>query len=345
VRRGALLAAVLLLPSCAEGRVPLAYELQTGRRLEHRLVLTAHITRTLAGRIQQQRVVAAFRIGQEIVGPATAQPTPSPAPTVPASPQPAAALSPSPIAPPLPGQSPTPQAPALGSPSPASPGSPPIGLPGLPGAGAASTPPAPPAAAVDARITLVPESLEVDGRPVDVGAVQEFTVQLADDGRVVGLGAAAPAEPEAALEPVGLERLLPRLRPVLPGRAVEPGDGWRSETRFQDDRGRFSVTATSRLAQLGVMDGYEAALVRTTYRSPVHRREPFANAVADVDGEDVGAQEAWFALDGFLVRSSTDSVGTYDVTFHPAAGEPGVAPVRASLVVRLHTDMQLLSAG
>jgi hypothetical protein len=323
VRSGALLATVLLLPSCAEGRVPLAYELQTGRRLEHRLVLTADITRTLAGRTLRQQVVAAFRISQEIVGPATAEPTPSPTPTMPASPQPTAALSP----------------------TPASPGSPPIGLPGLPGGGAAPTPSAPPVAAVDARITLVPESLEVDGRPVDVGAVQEFTVQLADDGRVVGVGAAAPPEPEAALEPVGLERLLPRLRPVLPGRAVEPGDGWRSKTRFQDDRGRFSVTASSRLAQLGVTDGYEAALVRTTYRSPVHRREPFANAVADVDGEDVGAQEAWFALDGFLVRSSTDSVGSYDLTFHPAAGEPGVAPVHGSLVVRLHTEMQLLSAG
>jgi hypothetical protein len=368
---------LLLLASCAEGRVPLSYELQTGRRLEHRLVLTADITRTLAGRTERQRVVAAFRISQEIVGPATVTPSPIPettaapptptapatSPTLPASPSPGG--SPAIGVPGLPGlggggaegetpsSTPTPDtadSPSPGSPlppAPASPG-PGIGLPGLPFGGgttpgAPTTPPAP-APAVDARIVLVPESLEVDGRPVDTGAVQDFTVQLAADGRVVGIGA-TPSESEAALEPVGLERLLPRLRPVLPGRAVAPGDGWRSETRFEDDRGRFSVTAASRLAQLGETDGYESALVRTMYRSPVHRRETFTNAVADVEGEDVGAQEAWFALDGFLVRSSTDSVGTYDVTFRPAGGEPGLAPVRGSLIVRLHTEMQLVSAG
>jgi hypothetical protein len=196
----------------------------------------------------------------------------------------------------------------------------------------------------EARVTLVPESLEVDGRPVEVGPAQEFTVQLGADGRVVAVEEPA-ADPGEPLQPVGLERLLPRLRPVLPGRPVAPGETWRSETRFQDDRGRFSVDASSRLAQLGVTDGYRAALVRTTYRSPVDRQETYANAMADIVGEDVGAQEAWFALEGFLVRSSSDSVGTYDVTFRPPGGEPGVAPVAGSLVVRLHTEMQLLSAG
>ncbi|HEX2025796.1 MAG TPA: hypothetical protein VHH92_05335 [Actinomycetota bacterium] len=376
MRRAPLLVVVpLLLASCAEGRVPLSYELQMGQRLEHRLVLTADITRTLAGRTERQRVEAAFRISQEIVGPATATPTPAPepaptptavppAPTLPASPSPTGE-PPAIGIPGLPGLggggaqggSPTPvpttdaaQTPPPTSPSPAAPSSPGpgIGLPGLPFGGGATpgapVTPAAPVPAVDARIILVPESLEVDGRPVDAGAVQDFTVQLAADGRVVAVGA-SPSQAEAALEPVGLERLLPRLRPVLPGRAVEPGDGWKSETRFQDDRGRFSVTARSRLAQLGETGGYESALVRTTYRSPVHRRETFANAVADVEGEDIGAQEAWFALDGFLVRSSTDSVGTYDVTFYPAGGEPGLAPVRGSLIVRLHTEMQLVSAG
>jgi hypothetical protein len=179
---------------------------------------------------------------------------------------------------------------------------------------------------------------------VEAGAVQDFTVQLGDDGRVVTI-AETVAAPQEALEPVGLERLLPRLRPVLPGRPVALGDSWRSETRYRDERGRFSISASSRLTQLGVTDGYEAALVRTFYRSPVQREETFANAVADVTGEDVGAQEAWFALNGFLVRSSTDSVGTYDVTFRPPAGDPGVAPVQGSLVVRLHTEMQLISSA
>jgi hypothetical protein len=142
----------------------------------------------------------------------------------------------------------------------------------------------------------------------------------------------------------GLELLWPRMGPDLPGTPVAPGATWRSQTEFTDENGRFSLSTTSRLTQLGITDGREAALVRTTYESPVDRQETFANAVAEVTGTDVGAQEAWFSLDGFLVRASGDSVGSYQVTFRPPGGEVG-APVEGSLVVRMHTEMQLLSAA
>jgi hypothetical protein len=197
--------------------------------------------------------------------------------------------------------------------------------------------------AVEAAIALVPEGLEVDGRPVAIGPAQEYAVRLAPDGRVVAVQVAAGEESEV-LEPVGIERLLPRLRPVLPGRPVGPGDSWRSQTNFADDQGRFALTSRSRLTQLGVAGGRESALVRTTYESPVDRQEVFANAVAEVRGSDVGAQEAWFALDGYLVRAVGDSVGTYQVTFMPPPEEEGLAPVRGALRVQLHLEMQLLSA-
>jgi hypothetical protein len=196
---------------------------------------------------------------------------------------------------------------------------------------------------VEAAISLVPEGLEVNGRPVDIGPAQEFAVRLDPDGRVVAVEAAAEEGTEA-LQPVGIERILPRLRPVLPGSPVRPGDAWRSETEFTDEQGRFALRTRSRLTQLGVAEGRDAALVRTTYESPVERQEVFANAVAEVTGSDVGAQEAWFALDGYLVRAVGDSVGTYRVTFSPPEAEQGLAPVRGALRVRLHLDMQLLSA-
>jgi hypothetical protein len=85
--------------------------------------------------------------------------------------------------------------------------------------------------------------------------------------------------------------------------------------------------------------------VRTTYESPVDRQEVFQNAVAHMEGTDVGAQEAWFALEGFLVRATGDSVGSYRVTFTAPGGVTGLSPVEAGLVVRLHTEMRLLSAG
>jgi hypothetical protein len=250
--------------------VPLEYRNETGRRLEHRLVLRANITRTLQGQTLHQQVVATFRATQEVLAP-------------------------------------------------------------LPGGGA------------EAVVSLLPESLEVDGRQVEPGPDQEFDVELAPDGRVVEISGGS--ETEEALGPVGIERLLPRLRPVLPGRPVRPGDSWSSDTEFVDESGEFSLTASSRLRQLGLVSGHRSALVRTTYESPVDRQEVFQNAVASMEGTDVGAQEAWFALDGFLLEATGDSVGSYRVTFTPPGGEVGLAPVEAGLVVRLHTEMRLLSEG
>jgi hypothetical protein len=141
---------------------------------------------------------------------------------------------------------------------------------------------------------------------------------------------------------VGIERLLPRLRPVLPADPVEPGERWSSETRIADEDGTFSIEASSRLAALDRLGGRPSALVRTTYISPVDRREIFANAVADLSGRDVGTQEAWFSLEGYLIRASGDSVGRFDVAFRPPGGEESGVEVEGRLSVRLHTEMVLV---
>jgi hypothetical protein len=200
-----------------------------------------------------------------------------------------------------------------------------------------------------ALFSLRPESLVVDGRTVDPGQPQEFEVDLGPDGRVVAI--AQPTEagepPETgedgtdAVAALGIERLLPRLRPVLPAAEVAAGDTWSASTEFADAGGAFALSTRSRLAELAVVAGHPAALVRTTYESPVDRRERFANALAELAGTDVGAQEAWFALDGFLIRSTGHSVGTYGVTFRPPEGELETVPVEGSLVVRLHSEMRL----
>lgn len=197
---------------------------------------------------------------------------------------------------------------------------------------------------VRARLSLSPTSLEVDGQDVTVGAGQEFLVTMARDGRIVEIEEST-GEPAEALAPVGLERLLPRLGPVLPNGPVGIGESWTSDTEFADETGSFSVSLRSRLSRLGIRDGESAALVRTTYVSPVRRREVFANAVAEIDGQDVGTQEAWFALDGFLIGASGDSVGSYRVTFRPPGGEDVLEPVRGSLDVRLHTELSLVSGA
>lgn len=199
-----------------------------------------------------------------------------------------------------------------------------------------------PGGGAEARMSLRPESLLVDGEPVEAGPSQEFLVTLAEDGRIVGIERAREAD-EGPLAEVGIERLLPRLRPVLPGRDVRPGDTWRSTAEFEDAAGRFALEFRSRLAALGRMDGAPSALVRTTYVSPVDREETFANAVANIRGVDTGAQEAWFSLDGFLLRATSDSIGRFEVTFRPPGGETGIAPVEGTLVVRLHTELRLVA--
>lgn len=193
----------------------------------------------------------------------------------------------------------------------------------------------------EARMTLDPVSLTVDGEPAATGASQEFLVTLGPDGEVVGVREVTEGGAEE-LAPVGIERLLPRLRPVLPETSVELGATWTGATQVQDEDGTFSLASSSRLAGLGRLSGEPAALVRTTYTSPVDRREVFANAVANLAGRDVGTQEAWFSLDGFLIRSRGDSVGRFRVRFRPPGGDVGIPPVRGNLQVRLHSVMELV---
>ena len=196
-----------------------------------------------------------------------------------------------------------------------------------------------------ARMTLRPTSLVVDGRSQQAGSPREFLVTLGPDGRILEITGGQDEEEDETLAPLGIDRLLPRLRPVLPGRPVSLGETWRNDSEFQDAGGAFTLRLRSRLASVGVVEGRSAALVRTSYASPVSRREIFSNAVTEVRGEDVGTQEAWFALDGYLVRSAGDSVGTYRLVFRPPGGETtGVTPVRGALRVRLHTEMRLLAA-
>jgi hypothetical protein len=197
-----------------------------------------------------------------------------------------------------------------------------------------------------ARMTLRPTSLVVDGRSQQAGTAREFMVTLGPDGRILEITGGGRDELEdEALAPLGIDRLLPRLRPVLPGRPVTLGEDWRNDSEFEDSGGRFTLRLRSRLASVGVVDGRTAALVRTSYASPVSRREIFSNAVTEVRGQDVGTQAAWFALDGYLVRSAGDSVGSYRLVFRPpGGGTAGVAPVQGALRVRLHTEMSLLVA-
>lgn len=191
-----------------------------------------------------------------------------------------------------------------------------------------------------ARITLEPISLTVDGRAVAPGPPQEFVVGLSSDGSVVEVESASGA-PSEVLVPVGLDRLLPRLRPVLPPGPVSPGDSWASDLDLSDSSGRLSLDLSSRLAQLGLASGHRSALIRSSYTSPVERRETFENAIADIRGRDVGAQAAWFSLQGFLVRARSDSVGDYEVTFRPPGGDAGTGTVSGTLRVVLHTEMEL----
>jgi hypothetical protein len=199
-----------------------------------------------------------------------------------------------------------------------------------------------PEGTTSARIDLRPRSLRVDGRVHDVGSAQEFLVTREADGKVVDIEV-GEADTGEALAPIGIERLLSRLQPVLAGGPVAPGASWTAESVFEDASGSFSLSLQSRLTAFDEVLGHPSALVRTTYTSPVERREIFANAVADVEGRDVGTQEAWFALDGFLVRASGDSVGRYRVVFRPPGGQVGVEPVQGRLHVRLRSEMRLLS--
>lgn len=173
-----------------------------------------------------------------------------------------------------------------------------------------------------ARIRL--ELTREGGAPRTVVAVVDRAGSLEGVELVEGLGA-------AVLGVADEDDIVPTHLPGPPDRPLAPGDRWSID---EGDR-----TGEGRLTRLGVIDGSEVAVVRTTASEELDGSLQAGASATDVRGRVAsGATTSYDLSDGAIRRSSSWSRGEVEARLQPPAGieaEPARATIGYEVSVRV----------
>lgn len=108
-------------------------------------------------------------------------------------------------------------------------------------------------------------------------------------------------------EGIDYQHLLDDVPAPLPGRPVGIGDTWDStaDIRLPDGSGTLSVTVNYRLAGLRTVRGQRAAVIRSTFTSPVRLNLTQPRFILDMESTGRGSGVDYFSLDtGHMLRST-----------------------------------------
>jgi hypothetical protein len=171
-------------------------------------------------------------------------------------------------------------------------------------------------------LTLTPRSLLRDGRSADPPPAQKILITVGGDGRVrtVTTSGDRPVD----LESADVEDLVPLIGPPLPPRRVHLADRWTAQPAASPSPspgGSASPAPTAsstvaapmqeaRLASLGIVGGYDCAIVALSTRRPVTRDRVAGGTLLRLQGTEYAAGEIAFAFrEGFpvSVRSSSEA--------------------------------------
>lgn len=178
-------------------------------------------------------------------------------------------------------------------------------------------------------MTITPQRLTRDGEPTDVPAEQRVRIQVATDGRIVGV---TPAEGTAPLDAAEIEDLVPLIGPPLPSGRVHLADRW--SRPLAAPSGSPAGVQDARLAAVRVIDGYDCGIVSLSTRRPVARVREIAGATLRLEGVEYAAGEIAFAFrEGFPVSIRSNSEARLAVSEGPAAG--GGVVIRSTSVLTL----------
>lgn len=129
----------------------------------------------------------------------------------------------------------------------------------------------------------------------------------------------------------GSDSLLPTHLGGPPDRPLAPGDTWHAG----DDRRESS----GRLERLGVVDGVDVAVVRTTAREALDRTGRAGESATRVSGTlRSGARTTYDLADGAIRRSRSWSQGTFEAEVAPPLGvaaDPVHATIEYDVTVRV----------
>lgn len=152
---------------------------------------------------------------------------------------------------------------------------------------------------------------------------------LAEVQRVEGL-------PASALGPLGLSEIFPAAAGVPPDRLLGPGSRWRlDEPVALPGESRSRLQGTGRLVELGVVDGYKVARVRSEFRLPVRRTSDEAQGRILIDGDQVVESKTVSRVDDGSVQSvETTTTGQFRLTLTPNGSPGATVPGQVQVVVR-----------
>jgi hypothetical protein len=169
------------------------------------------------------------------------------------------------------------------------------------------------------------------------GSVRTFTVRFDRAAQLEAVEADdALVDPGEGSDAFGISEIFPAASGAPPDRRLAPGDTWEADESvgLPGAVGRSHLTATGRLAELGVLDGRDVARVVTS--SVLELTSEVVSLEGEtlrLDGSQHTSQQASHDLaDGAVREASSETRGEYDLEIRPPLGRVG-DPVEGTLVV------------
>ena len=152
--------------------------------------------------------------------------------------------------------------------------------------------------------------------------------------------------PASVLGDVGLPELVPAAAAVVPSRRLRPGQAWTIDAPIQLPGSTPSrLRGSGRLVELGVVDGRDVGVVRSTTRVRVARSTEVPDGRIAADGTQTTTSLTRHALDdGSLVSASSTTRATFGVVVSPPFGSGIVAePVEGTLRFVVRSTVEAVS--
>ena len=178
------------------------------------------------------------------------------------------------------------------------------------------------------------------------GSVRTFVVRFDRAAQLEAVEADdALVDAGEGADPFGISEIFPAASGAPPDRRLGPGDTWEVDESIglPGAVGRSQLTASGRLAELGVLDGRDVARVVTSSTLEL------ASEVVSLEGETLrldGSQQtsqraSHDLADGAVREASSSTRGEYDLEIRPPLGRLG-DPVAGTLVVEVSSRSRRL---
>lgn len=184
-----------------------------------------------------------------------------------------------------------------------------------------------------------------DVERVASGSKRRFVVRLDRAAQLVRVER-VEGVPSEVLGELGLSEIFPEAAAAAPDRPLAPGDRWVIDEPVElPGLAPARLDGWGRVAELGIENGREVAMVETRATLPVRREATSGSTRLELRGSQTTTSSAVHALrDGVVERARAHTRGEYRLEVRPPEGED-VTPVRGRIVVEVRSWTRRLRRG